>query len=71
VADDPARERAVADATPGEYSGDVLSVGATEQVVDAEVEGRPGRAQLVPLLFANDLHHDLLPALVDHLRQRL
>ena len=39
MADDPARERAVADATPGEYFGDLLSVGATEQVVDAEVEG--------------------------------
>ena len=46
-------------------------MGAAEQVVDPEVEGRLRRAELVLLLFADDLEHDLAAALVHGLRQGL
>src|SRR5829696_8273920 len=46
-------------------------MGAAEQVVDPEVEGRLRRAELVPLLFADDLEHDLAAVLVHGLRQGL
>src|SRR5215210_2481144 len=44
-------------------------MGAAEQVVDPEVEGRLRRTQLVLLLFADDLEHDLLAAIMNGLRQ--